>query len=410
MLTEAANFSTVAAQYHLISSQTLDTVAKGINKISGSQLGYEGTQQYMRDVQVFRQLKVDAYCKSGAFENARNARSYIENASNGQRDTLIKKLNGTGQEVDWLRWKQVQLNSLAEKSKLLGEEVTNAAGIDGVTINRFNGQEVCRTSVKAAQSSKGLGTNVSDVLKALKDGTLNPNDTVAGIGGTDEVLKKAIDRNMMKAIQNGDMDFANTLKQAKEQLSVSELNNPERIKQSTQRLQDKMLKGQASAQVTVQEISKKAVQGAVIGAAISLTLSGITNYLKYRNGEITEAEAFQAVGEETLKGALLGSAMAAVTIFLPAGILGFVAGMAVGIYLSKVTTNVLDEIFGKGAYEEILDASGYVYGMTLNLESCLRKLKSDNEKIQSSALKIRVKSAVTERNFDVFDDLMKGKS
>ncbi|WP_313638876.1 hypothetical protein [Paenibacillus sp.] len=97
LLTEAANFSTVAAQYHLISSQTLDTVAKGINKISGSQLGYEGTQQYMRDVQVFRQLKVDAYCKSGAFENARNARSYIENASNGQRDTLIKKLNGTGQ-------------------------------------------------------------------------------------------------------------------------------------------------------------------------------------------------------------------------------------------------------------------------------------------------------------------------
>ena len=36
LLIEAANFTVVAGQYHLVTSQTLDKVAQGINKLAGT--------------------------------------------------------------------------------------------------------------------------------------------------------------------------------------------------------------------------------------------------------------------------------------------------------------------------------------------------------------------------------------
>lgn len=43
-LGEAANFATVAAQYQLITSQSLDSVAQAVNKIAGIIMAYEGNQ------------------------------------------------------------------------------------------------------------------------------------------------------------------------------------------------------------------------------------------------------------------------------------------------------------------------------------------------------------------------------
>lgn len=410
LLAEAANFAEVAGQYHLITSQSLDGAAQTINKLAGTNLSFEGTHQYVRDIQVFKQLNVDPYSKSGVFADAQSAKHYFDNATQGQLDMLTKKLNGTAQEVDWLRWKQGQFSSLTEQSKLLGEFQTNAPGVDGVTINRFTGEEISRTTIKAAESSSGLNTNVNDVLKALKDGTLEPNDTLAGIEGTGDALNKALERNIEKAYEHGDIDFANKLKQAKEHLKVEELNDTETVKQSTERLKDKITEGQAHTSVTFQEVSKKVCQGAVIGAAIGLTVSGITNYLKYKNGEISEKEAFQSVGEDTLKGALMGGTMSAVSIFLPAGALGFVAGMAIGIYLNKALTNILDEVFGKGAYAEILHASGYVYGMASSLTENIKKIEKNEMKIRSNIRQVRMREKRIEQNFEEFDSLMKGKS
>lgn len=406
LLTEAANFAAVAGQYHLVTSQTLDGVARGINNLAGTNLRIEGTHQYMRDLQVFKQLNLDPYSKSGFFADAQSAKNYFDNATEGQLRMLKNKLNGTGQEIDWLRWKQGKLSSLFEESRLLGG---NAPGVDGETINRFTGETISRTTVKAAESSTGLGTNISDVLKALEKGTLNPTDTLTGIEGTNDALHKALTKNIEKALQNGDIDYANKLKQAQEHLKIHELNNTEAVKQSTDRLTDKIANGQAHTSVTFQEVSKKAAQGAVIGAAVGLTVSGITNYLKYKNGEITESEAFREVGQDTVKGALVGGAMAAVTIFLPGGAIGFVAGMAVGMYLNKTVTNILDEVFGKGAYAEILHASGYVYGMVVSLEDSIKKIQKDERTIQSNRRRIAAKAAKTDQNFDEFELLMKGK-
>lgn len=408
LLGEAAKFTSVAGQYYLISSQTLDTVAQGVNKVVGSNLAYEGTHQLARDINVFKQLNVDAYCKSGVFSNSESAQEYILNASKGQLDTLTKKLNGTGQEIDWVRFKEGHLSSLFEKSKLLGEEMTNAPGIDGTTVNRFTGKVVEKTTIKAATSNQGLGTNVSDVLKAIEKGTLDPKDTLAGIDGTSDALKKALAKNITKATESGNVDYANKLKQAQEQLKVQELNNYNDIKNSTERLTKKMGAGQASASLTIQEVSKKACQGAVIGAAVGLTISSITNYLKFKNGEISEEEAFKEVGEDTLKGAITGGALGAITLFLPGGVLGFAAGMAIGIYINTVCSNMLDEIFGKGACEAILDASGFVYGMSVNLEDCIKIIGKDQTHIESNERKIRKTKLKIDKNFDEFDQLMKG--
>lgn len=406
LLTEAANFASVAGQYHLVTSQTLDSFAQGINKLAGANLRFEGTHQYMRDIQVFKQLNLDPYSKSGIFADAQSAKNYFDNATKGQLGMLKNKLNGTGQEIDWLRWKQGKFSSLLEESKLLGG---NAPGVDGDTISRFTGETISRTTVKAAESSNGLGTNVSDVLKALKNGTLDPNDTLTGIDGTKDALQKALTKNIDKAIQNGDIDYANKLRQAQEHMNIQELNNIEGVKQSTKRLKDKVANGQAHSTVTFQEAAKKAGQGAIIGAAVGLTVSSITNYLKYKNGEISEGEAFREVGQETLKGALVGGAMATVTIFLPGGAIGFVAGMGIGIYVNKTVTNVLDEVFGKGAYAEILHASGYVYGMAAALEDSLKKIQKDERTIQSNWRTIKAKSKQIDNNFNEFDFLMKGK-
>src|SRR5699024_3084411 len=108
----------------------------------------------------------------------------------------------------------------------------------------------------------------------------------------------------------------------------------------------KVIAGQAYSDVTMQMVSKKAMQGAIIGAVVGLTTSGVTNYLKYKKGEISEEEAFQSIGQATLKSSLIGATLSGVSLFLPAGALGFTAGMVIGIYLDKSLTNVLDEVFG----------------------------------------------------------------
>lgn len=408
LLAEAANFATIAGQYHLVTSQSLDTVAGAINKLAGTKLSFEGTHQYMRDVQVFNQLNVDGFNRSGVFASVGNAQNYINNGTQGQVDNLTKKLNGTAQEVDWLRMKEGKLRSLFEKSKLLGEEVTNAPGVDGETFNRFTGERISSTTVKAAQDTKNLGTNVSDILKALDNGTLDPKDVVAGIEGTDKAIQQAFEKNIEKAIKNGNLEYAEKLKQAQQHMRVEEINTTETVKKSTSRLKDKMASGNAHSSVTMQEIAKKSFQGAVIGAAIGLTISAVSNYLRYKKGEITEKEAFTLVGRDTTKGALVGGAMSAVTIFLPGGALGLVAGMAIGIYLNATLTNVLDEVFGKGAFGAILDSAGYVAGMAHSLDSSIAQIQHHENDIQRNRRKVAVHRNKIDSNLNEFDELMKG--
>lgn len=388
-LVEAANFTTVAGEEVLINSQLLDKAAQGINKLAGTNLSYEGTQQFARDIQVFKRLNEEPFSRAGVFSTPESAKAYFENVLKVSEtkpralSSFEGKLTGYSQEVDWVRTKQGEISRLLEKSTLLEN---NAPGVDGVTVNRFTGKEISRTTIKASKNPMtSNSTGINDVKEAIEKGTATEKDIIFAPEGTEEAARKAGLKN-----------------------PVIEKNSTEQINNSNERLEQKILDGQATTTPTLDQVGSKMAQGAIVGAAVAVTVSAITTYVRYKNGELDKKEAFEIVGEDTLKGALVGGAMGAVTIFLPGGVIGFVAGMAIGVYFSKVCTNILDEIFGKGAYGAIMNASGYVYGMTFNLAEYYEKIELNNRRTMANISRANEVQTEIKSNFDYFEK-MKGE-
>ena len=268
-LGESANFATVAAQYHLITSQTLDGVSQAVNKIAGTNLAYEGTHQAARDIHVFAKLNSDSFRNSGQFSNAQTAKETLANASDGFERYLRGRLNGTGQEIDWLEWRSGKLDNLLYKYQLPDG---NTIGYDGIKVNRFTGKTVERITIKAAEGPSGLHTNAVDIAEALEKGTLNPNDSVYGIDGLGEEIHKVLDKRIQLAQEQGNTDLVKKLQEAKKNLKIKEMGSTDAVKDSTERLTKKIQDGKANTQVTGSELGTKMAQGAVIGAAVALNL------------------------------------------------------------------------------------------------------------------------------------------
>lgn len=380
-LGEAVNFTTVAAEHSLITTQALNGVAKTINRIAGTNLSYEGTHQTIRDIQVFAKLNSDSFSRSGQFANAQAAKETLENATDGFKRYLKGRLNGTGQEIDWLRWRQGKLDRILYKYSLPDG---NTVGYDGIKINRFTGKTIERVTIKSAQGQSGLSTNAKDVVEAIKKGTLKPNDTVHGIKGMNSTLQKTFESSITEAEKQGNLELVKKLKDAKKGLKVVEKGTTESVQKSTERLTDKIASGKANTVVTSADIMGAARNGAIIGAAVGVTISGITNFIKYKNGEITEDEAFREIGEDTVKGTLTGGLMGGITLFLAGFPLGTVMGVAIGVYINSVCTNILDEVFGKGAYEQILHATGYTAGTARNINEMLKEFAQNVNKIATN--------------------------
>jgi hypothetical protein len=401
LLSQAVDFTCIAGQYRLTTSQDIANITQKINQVLGTNLTeIEGSHQVTRDIQVFKRLNEEAYRRLGIFQTPETAKRYLENATPKQLENLSAKLSGSGQEVDWLREQQGKLR-LLEKNVLLNG---NAPGVDGETVNRLTGDTISRTTIKAAQGSGGLNTNVQGIIKALKNGTLDPHDTVSGVRGIKEALLNKLDKEIEYALKVGDTELAQKLIEAKNNLIIKELNTTSSVQKSVNRLKNKISKGEACTVITANHIWKQAAQGAIIGVAIGLTVSSITSYLRHRKGEITREEAFIEIGEGTVKSTLSGGAMAGITLFLPAGPAGFLAGMAIGVYLNAALTNVLDEIYGKGAYREILMADKYIVGTSKSVVDALQTFKLDRETAQASIARIENKSQYTKELLREFDN------
>ena len=383
LISEAMNFTNLAAQYELISSQSLDGVAKSINKLANTNLTFEGSKQCARDIQVFHQLNVDAFSISGVFNDPKLAQQYIQSGGQPIEDNLKRRLTGTAQEVDFLRDRNGSLKRLFEKTKLVGEETSNAPGIDGIVKNRLTGVEK-GVSVKNAIGKTGLRTNVKDILKAIDKNTISPNDIIVGTDGTKQSVEKMLNENIEKAIRENNIELLEKLKNAKENMKVKEIGNFETSKKSSERLINKVKNGQANSKITKNAVAKQMKNGGIVGAVVSFSTSSIFNYLKYKNGEITKEKAFTEIGQETLSGAVIGSAMGGLSLFFPAGVIGFATGIIVGMYVGKTTKNIMDEIFGKGAFEQILHSSGYIYGTTMNLNTLINEIEINEKKIKKN--------------------------
>lgn len=388
LISEAINFTNLATQHQLISTQALDGVAKSINKIANTNLTFEGSKQCARDIQVFQQLNVDAFKNTGVFNDPKMGQKYLQEGGISIENNLKRKLTGTAQEIDWLRDRKGSLTRIFEKAKLVGEETANAPGIDGVVENRFTGLKK-GVSVKNSISNKGLGTNVRDVLKAIDKGTINPDDIIVGTDGTKNSVMKMLEKNIEKATREGNLELLGKLKEARDKLKVKEIGNFEKTKNSTDRLYNKAKNGKAYNSINRKVVTKQMRNGAVIGAAVNFSVASISNYLKYKNGEITREKAFLEIGQETCSGAIIGSAMGGLSLFFPPGAVGFAAGIAVGMYVSKTTQNVMNEIFGKGVFEQILHTSGYIYGTTMNLKTLLSEIEMNENKISENHTNMR---------------------
>jgi energy-converting hydrogenase Eha subunit A len=338
---------------------------------------------------VFKRLNEEPFSRSGVFSSPENAKSYYENMLKiaeekpHARISFESKLTGYAQEVDWLRKKQGEISSIYQKSTLFN---SNEPGVDGETVNRFTGKTINRTTVKASINPMTKNsTGIKGIKEAIEKGTATEKDIIFGPKGTKAAAKAAGLKN-----------------------PVIEKNSAEQIRTSNSRLEHKIVTGRAVTAPTLQQIGQKTIQGAVVGAAVAITVSAITTYVRYKNGELTRDEAFRDVAEDTLKGALVGAALGGVTIFLPVGVIGYVAGMAIGVYFSRVCTNILDEVFGKGAYGAILNASGYVYGMTSNLAEYYKKIKSNLAETKTNLETAEAEQRAIEENFKIFEK-MKGE-
>lgn len=389
-LKEATDLTIAAGSTALIQTQALDKIAQTVNNVAGTHLTYEGTTQAVRDIQVFAKLNSDSFSKCGIFNNAETAQNVYNTASEGWKRYLRGRLNGTGQEVDWLRYRQNCLDSIINKASLPDG---NTVGYDGIVQNRFTGNIVERVTVKAAEGSSGMQTNAKDIIEAIAKGNLEPDEVAFAVKGTAEEFNKQITVQIDKAIQNGNNDLANRLQSAKNNIRFQEHGTTNDIVESTKRLTKKIETGNASPVITGEMVLQKTAQGAVIAAAVSLTVSGVTNFIKYKNGEITADEAFRDVGEDTAKGALVGAAMGGVSLFLGTvgGPIAFVAGQAIAVYINATAGNLLDEVFGKGFYEQVLNAEGYICGTAQNIGELLKDFSANSKRIDVSNRKSKEK-------------------
>ena len=338
LLGEAASFITVAGEHNLITSNNMNKILKPISNLSNSDLTYEGTYQLTRDIQVFKRLNEETFVRCGTFSSPEVAQEYLKNTN---LRTLTSKITGASREVDWLRMMNGKLSNIYKESSLFNG---NAAGVDGQTVNKITGNTI-RVTVKASINPMTKNsTGVQDIQEALLKDTLKENEIVIGPKGIKNALRKA-------GVDN----------------PVEEINSIKDIRNSNERLLKKIKNGEATTSITGKQLLKKVGQGAIIGGAISLSISSITNYIRYRNGEIDREEAFKEISKDTINGLLTGGALSGISLFFPPATIGFIAGVTIGIYINKTLSNILDEIYGKGSYKAILNSSGYVYGITVNL-------------------------------------------
>lgn len=169
LLARAIDFISVSGQYALVSTQSLDKVYNAMNSLYGTNISFEGSHQFARDIHIFNRLNEEAFCRSGAFSTPVKAKEYVEKimlSTGDAKQALSSKLTGYSQEVDWVIKKKGEISSLWQESHLLNN---NAKGVDGITINRFTGETINRTTVKATANPNSIYP-IDSVKKSISKG------------------------------------------------------------------------------------------------------------------------------------------------------------------------------------------------------------------------------------------------
>ena len=164
-----------------------------------------------------------------------------------------------------------------------------------------------------------------------------------------------------------------------------------------------VLKGvmQNSTSSAVRSLSETQFPSATIGLVYGITKSAVTNFIKYKTGEITKKEMAKYFGKDAVKGALVTCSMA--MIAFPEGAIGVAAAMGVAMYLDATCTNLLDEVFGEGAYEQILHACGYVASTANNIVDMLEVYQQQMQRISAANTTARKHVSAAQKNLQSMD-------
>ncbi|MFW6017104.1 MAG: hypothetical protein ACOCRK_11750 [bacterium] len=309
------------------------------NGISGV---YEGTHQFIRDIQVAQLLQEKfpnmPYGSSDGFKTWLEQRMA---GSNQSYANALNRLQGDGAgEVDFIRNMQGRLLNLFKKADYAREQgniASNIPGIDAQEFIRITGEKANEFQIKTLRSPDTIKQTIKSFVENEQ---YNPDITLVG-------PKELIEEAKAQGLRNPTKVMGTIQENA----------------DSADRLSDKILSNKMETQLTIKSSAKKIAGGAVVGAAVCVGISSITNYIDYKNGKITKEEMFSNIGKDGAKGGITGGALSGLSLFIPGGILGFGVGLVVGTTLRRM----LDDAFGDGMFGEILD-------LTYSVQANIKKL------------------------------------
>lgn len=168
-----------------------------------------------------------------------------------------------------------------------------------------------------------------------------------------------------------------------------------------------------SASATARTLSQTQFPSGAVGLAYGITKSGIINFINYKNGEISKKEFEKSFAKDAIKSSLVTCSLAMITF--PPGAAGVAATMGVAIYLDAVCTNVLQEVFGEGLYEQILNATGHITATAKNAVGMLGEMQKNihlaekcNHEADKILADIEKKKVATNIKKEKIDELLEG--
>lgn len=169
-----------------------------------------------------------------------------------------------------------------------------------------------------------------------------------------------------------------------------------------------ILKGvmQNSKSAAVNALSETHFPSGAVGLAYGITKAGITNFMKYKNGEMSKEAVTKSFAKDAVKGSLITCSLAMISF--PPTAAGTAVTMGVAMYFDAVCTNMLDEVFGEGVYEQILNTCGYVTEAAKNVGEMVTQVQNNVARINRSLRSLHKSNKQTNKNLDEANKLLRG--
>lgn len=239
-------------------------------------------------------------------------------------------------------------------------------------------------------------STAKDIAKLANDAGLEAAKTGTFVGGSISILRNVV------MLKNGDIKAEVAIKNIAKD-TASSATSAYIVGAGGAALKGAM---QNSSSAAVRAASETNIPAGAIAIAYGITKSGITNFIKYKNGEISKKEAMKYFGKDTVRTSLITCSLS--MIAFPSGLAGIGLTMGVAIYLDAVCTSILDEVFGEGLYEQLLHSSGHILSTAQNSVELLQQLKSNTQmNEQYNRASSRTLAAINSKEKTVSDKLSK---